>query len=60
MEISKEFAEKQYQLHKQELNLWSKILKSFDDTSKKRLTKKEKEIIETNNLVALFHKRKKN
>lgn len=59
MEISKEFAEKEMQLHKSEYEKWSKIYNSIVAPEKKRLTKKEKELIETNNLISVFHKRRK-
>ncbi len=56
MEISKEFAEKQYQLHKTEADKWSKIIKTLDGSVKKRLTKKEQEILISNQIDA-HHRR---
>lgn len=58
MEISKEFAEKQYLLHKQEADKWSKIVKTFDNTTKKGLTKKEREIM-ASNLIDAHHSRRR-
>lgn len=52
MEISKEFAEKQYLLHKQEADKWDKIIKSFTSQIKNKLTKQEREIIAETNIKA--------
>ena len=45
MEISKEFAERQYHLHKSEADKWNKILKAFTNKQKAKLSKKEQELI---------------
>lgn len=59
MEISKEFAEKQYLLHKQEADKWSKIVKAISSPEKKRLSKKEKYIIAANEIDAHINKTKR-
>lgn len=52
MEISKEFAEKQYQLHKQEADKWGKIIKTFTAEVKNKLTEQEREILAENRIKA--------
>lgn len=56
MEISREFAEKEYNLKKSEADKWLKILKSFDakPKSKTKLTKKEKDIMASNLIDQTF------
>lgn len=61
MEISKQFAESQYQLHKTEADKWSKIIKTFDSSVKKRVSKKEQELLISNQIDAYHNKiRKRN